>query len=495
VLNLASLLSGALPARVALLRAIFPLEFLRLSRSLTLLIGYALVLSSINIYKRKRLAFVVVGVLSAFSIVFHLTKGIDYEEAAFSLVLLGLLVATRDEFVVRSGPPDWRSAVVRLGVSAAVVLGYGAAGFWITPGTSHRRWFLDSLDLLITTTALYTGYTLFRPALYRLRTVPHERARGAEILERHGRAALDYFKIWPDKSMFFSPSRESFLAYRVAGGFAVVLGDPVGPEAEIDTVLQEFTAFCDRSDWRMALYQTLPDFLPIYHCQGFRRLKIGDDAIVNLRAFGLEGAARKDLRHPVRRLESHGVTTVLHEPPLPDRLVDDLRSVSDDWLRIPGRRERRFTLGCFDAGYVRSTPVFTAVDAAGRVLAFANVVRSYRRGEATIDLMRRRAGAPNGIMDYLLVKLLLLDKERGYERFNLGMAPMAGFSGDERASPEERAVHAFVQQLNFFFSYKGLRAYKAKFTSTWEPRYVMFRHVLDLPRLAVALARVSERPA
>jgi phosphatidylglycerol lysyltransferase len=84
-----------------------------------------------------------------------------------------------------------------------------------------------------------------------------------------------------------------------------------------------------------------------------------------------------------------------------------------------------------------------------------------------------------------------LSKAKGVERFNLGLAPMSGFQEKEEASPQERAVHTFFQQLNFLFSYKGLRAYKAKFASFWEPRYVVYRNVLELPRLALALGKVS----
>ena len=97
-----------------------------------------------------------------------------------------------------------------------------------------------------------------------------------------------------------------------------------------------------------------------------------------------------------------------------------------------------------------------------------NIVPSYRPGEATIDLMRRRSEAPNGIMDYIFAKLLLHNKEMGFERFTLGMAPMDGFHHGEQASPEERAIHAFFQHLNFLFSFKGLLTYKAKFATSWE---------------------------
>jgi hypothetical protein len=49
MLNLYSVMGPPLPYRRALLREVFPLEFLRFSRFLTLLIGFALVISSIDI--------------------------------------------------------------------------------------------------------------------------------------------------------------------------------------------------------------------------------------------------------------------------------------------------------------------------------------------------------------------------------------------------------------------------------------------------------------
>jgi phosphatidylglycerol lysyltransferase len=146
----------------------------------------------------------------------------------------------------------------------------------------------------------------------------------------------------------------------------------------------------------------------------------------------------------------------------------------------------------FEPNYIRSTPLFTAADGDGKILAFVNIIPSYRKGEATVDLMRHRLEVPNGIMDYLFVRLFLFDKERGFERFSLGMAPMAGFREKEEASAEERAIHYFFQRLNFLFSYAGLRQYKAKFASFWEPRYAVYRNTLDLPKLAMALSTISE---
>jgi phosphatidylglycerol lysyltransferase len=187
-----------------------------------------------------------------------------------------------------------------------------------------------------------------------------------------------------------------------------------------------------------------------------------------------------------------GISFVEHEPPIRSGVMQQLRQVSDEWLKIPGRRERTFTLGYFEEKYVAATPVFAAVDSGGAILGFVNLTAVSNSSEASVDLMRRTTDSPNGVMEYLFVKTFLWAKEHGYKKFNLGMAPMAGFQKQERALPQERAIHSFFQQLNFLFSFRGLRAYKSKFATGWEPRYLIYERTMDLPKIALALRRVSE---
>jgi phosphatidylglycerol lysyltransferase len=522
IINIQSVIGPGLHAREVLLRRIFPLEFLHLSRSLTLFAGFALVILSLNVYRRKKRAFRLSVLLAGCSILFHLTKGLDYEEAAFALALMVLLLLMRHSFTVESNVPHWRDTLPRVGLAAAVALVYGVAGFWvlepkefgvnltlidsirstllflslaadpqIAPHTAYARWFVNSLYLVTIIGVVYVGFALFRPVVYRYATHARGLAQAQATVQKYGRSAQDFFKTRPDKSLFFSLSHRSFLSYSVGANFALVLADPVGPADDIEACIREFAAYCRNNDWGLAFYQALPDFLPVYARLGFKRLKIGDEAIVDLTAFCRAGKGAKDFRRK-RKLEQDGVHAQLQQPPIPDEILEQMRHVSDEWLGIPGRRERQFTLGWFDRDYLRQTPIFTVFDAENKMLAFANLVPSYCKGEATIDLMRRRTSAPNGVMDYLFVKLFEFTKDQGFERFNLGLAPMAGFREKEEARPEERAVHAFFQHLNFLFSYKGLRDYKAKFASSWEPRYAVYRHVLDLPRLAIALGKVSE---
>jgi phosphatidylglycerol lysyltransferase len=361
----------------------------------------------------------------------------------------------------------------------------------LLPRTQYGQGFLHSLYLITLTASVYSGLALFRPMLYRFHIVPRERAMARKIVQHYARTPLDLFKLWPDKSYFFSPSQRCVIAYRVANNTAVALGDPVGPKAEIGATAREFVEMCCKNGWAVAFYQTLPDFLPMYRRLGLKRLKIGDDAMVDLPHFSLQGKSKRELRSKVRQLEAMGIHSREFQPPVPDDIIAQLKAVSDQWLRIPGRRERSFTLGQFDPDYLRSKPVLVVVDSVGTVLAFINLI-SVGRSEITGDLMRRRTDAPNGTMDYLFIKLFQYARERGYARVSLGMAPMTGFQKSEEATMEERAIHGLFQKLDFLFSFRGLYRYKAKFATSWEPRYLVYGNVLELPRTALALRRLSE---
>jgi phosphatidylglycerol lysyltransferase len=520
--NLCSALNPPPPARQRFLLDLPPLEFQHFPRSIALLIGLALVVSAVNIQKRRRRAFQIVFILSLASAFIHLLDGPDYARAAWSPPLAGLLLFARRSFTIRSRRPEWRLIAARIGAAALAAFCYSVVGFWLlderefgidfgwldslwrttlyltfvgdaslVPHTRDAAWFLDSLYALSSAVIVYAIFALYRPVVYRFHTLPQERLRAKEILSLHGRASLDFFKLWPDKSYFFNSCGDCFIAYSVGANFAIALSDPVGPEEKIAATVAGFRQYCEDNGWGVAFYQTWPDFLPIYRRLGFKKLKIGDTAVVNLADFNFEGRAMRYFRQKVRQLEHGGVRIRHYDAPISDETLGKLKEVSDGWMKIPGRRERAFSLGRFESGYLRSTPVVTAEDAEGRVLAFVNRIPSYREGEATVDLMRHRADAPNGVMDYLFVKLMLRCKEQGFTRFNLGMAPMAGFRETEEASAAERATHLFFQRLNFLFSFGGLKRYKAKFATDWEPRYAIYRHAVDLPMLGIALSKVS----
>jgi phosphatidylglycerol lysyltransferase len=353
--------------------------------------------------------------------------------------------------------------------------------------------FLESLDVIGLLAGLFAVFSLFRPVAYRLRTLPHQRATMKGILEQYGGTSLDYFKLWPDKSYFFSRDNSVGIAYRTVGGIALALGDPAGAPEELEDTAGAFVRYCSDNGWAIAFHQVQPELLPMYGRLGLEVLKIGEEAVVDLERFPETVKKHKHLRHTRNQFEKDGYKLIRHLPPHDPALLDQVEEVSREWLQIPGRHERSFSLGYFDRSYLNQTTLALVYDATGRLVAFANEVPSYRPGEATIDLMRHRLEAPNGTMDYLFTALMLSLKEQGYRTFNMGMAAYSGVGDEPGASLEERAAHELAEHATHFFSYKGMRDYKGKFEPIWEDRFLIYQGgPFGLTRTAVALMRATD---
>jgi phosphatidylglycerol lysyltransferase len=323
-----------------------------------------------------------------------------------------------------------------------------------------------------------------------VRVRPEELA-ARKIVEQYARTSLDALKLWPPKSYFFSRSGRCVIAYAVANNVAISLGDPVGPETEIEATTQKFLELCKDKRWSVAFYRTSVNFLPIYESLRLQKMKIGEDAIVNVSEFSLEGRSKRDIRSKARHYRQLGIEVVEYPPPLSPRILSELNVVEEQWLKAPGRRERTFAVGHFDKDYLRSTPVLAVVDRNQKILAFINVI-STDQNEIAGDLIRRGGDAPNGIMDYLLLNLIHYACDRGYRRVSLGLAPMTGFKMGEPTTFEERAINGILRKFNFLFHFRSLYQYKAKFATSWEPRYLVYENLLRLPRMARALVHLSE---
>lgn len=507
-----------------LLNTALPFGIHRWSRTLTLVFGFILIYLSFHLLQRRRVAWVATSGIALLSVTAHLGRGQAWHTALIPIMMLVVLLFTRDKFTVRSELRSVERGIGLLIASVVIAVLYGTAGFWLletrdfglnfhaldalertlrefllvgnsdlAPRTHQARWFLDSLRIFGLVAGVTGVYSLFRPLVYRYHTLPQERSLAQQILDRHGRSPLDYFKLWPDKSYFFSDDEHCVIAYRVAVNVAISLGDPVGPDDELEAVTRAFLRWCHDNGWHVAFHQTLPDLLPMYHRLGLHSLKIGEEGIVNLEHFVTSTAKNKQFRHISSKFQREGYTCVRYLPPHPSTLLDDVEAVSNEWLSLPGRRERTFTLGQFDRAYVNETPLFTLTEPGGRLVAFVNEIPAYPAGFATIDMMRHRVQIPNGAMDFLFLRLMQRLKEEGFHAFSLGLAPFSGVGDEPGATLEERAIHQLFEHLNRFFSYKGLRSYKEKFEPQWTDSFIVYQGgVPGLIRAGLALQRVSE---
>ncbi|HEY9830589.1 MAG TPA: phosphatidylglycerol lysyltransferase domain-containing protein [Stenomitos sp.] len=523
VVNLLSAVTLSEWGRVKWLKGIFPFEVREGGHLFAALTGFFLLMLASNLLRRKRIAWLLTMGLLIVSIISHLLKGLDWEESLLCLVLLIQLLLMRDRFTAQSDRPSIAQGFRILIWALLFTLAYGTAGFFfvdlrhydynftltdalyqtlamfftednagLVPKTRYGRFFADSIYLVGGVTLSYALFMLLRPVLLRGEpATPEERQRAKEIVEQYGRSSLAALTLLKDKAYYFSPSGRSVIAYVPKGRGAIALGDPIGPEDDRKEVIIGFQQFCQRNDWHPAFYQTLPDDLELYRSLGFRTIQIGEEAIIDLKTFTLQGKAAKDMRAALNRMKKLGHEVKFYQPPISDQLLQELKPVSDEWLKMTQGSEKQFSLGWFYEDYLRDCEIAVVQAADGQISAFANVIPEYQLNEITIDLMRRRAEVEQGTMDFLFTSMFQYFKERGYDRFNLGLSALSGV-GEKPQSPRlEKALHYLYEHLNQFYNFKGLHAFKEKFKPEWEPRFFIYPRRVALPEVVMALIRAD----
>jgi phosphatidylglycerol lysyltransferase len=523
IMGVVNVISGVLPAlaeRMALLSHFSPLAVRRGGHLTSVLAGFALILLANGLWRRKQAALWATLAILVLSVVAHLIKGLDYEEATLA-ALLGLYLWTqRAHFHALSDAPSFWQGVRVLIAALLFTLAYGVTGFYLLdrhfsvnfsldaavrqtvimftqfydpglqPITGFGRYFANSIYLVGAATGVYALFMLLRPVLIRRPASRDEVQRATAIVTAHGRSSLARFALLPDKLYYFSPGG-SLVAFVPKGRIALALGDPIGPSGDVEATIAGFADHCRRHDWQPAFFQTLPDYLDHYRSAGLEVLCLGYEGIVDVTNFSLAGGANKPLRTPVNRLTRLGYTSQVYEPPLAAPLIEELRSISDEWLATMHGSERRFSVGWFLDEYIRTSPVVAIHSPERSIVAFANLVCEYQQNEIALDLMRRRHPVENGVMEFLFVALLQWARERGYATVNLGMSALYGVGEDTHDPPPERALHFIYEHVNQFYNFKGLHEFKEKFHPTWSPRYLVYPGPASLIGVAVALERAS----
>jgi phosphatidylglycerol lysyltransferase len=272
--------------------------------------------------------------------------------------------------------------------------------------------------------------------------------------------------------------------YQIAGHSWVALGDPVGSKDGAEELVWRLREISDHHGGDTVFYQVGPERLALYADLGLAALKIGEEARVPLAEFSLEGPTRADLRQSHRRAQREGVSFEVVPPSGVAALLPTLQRISDAWLAAKSTGEKRFSVGAFSTEYLQQFPL-AVVRAAGVPVAFANLWTTDTKAELSVDLMRFGTDAPRGSMDFLFTELMLWGRAQGFHWFNLGMAPLSGLESHPLAPAWHRVGNFVFRQGEHFYNFEGLRRYKGKFDPQWEPRYLVARGGLALPRVLI----------
>jgi phosphatidylglycerol lysyltransferase len=527
LVSLVTFLSGAWSITSILLTRVrgrgqnlLPFGELHLSRTLTLVLGFVLVYLSLHLFQRRRVARWVAVFAVGLEITAHVFYLHTWYTAVPQIATFALLLIFHKRFSVRSESRNiWLGVFLLIG-SLFIALLYGTIGFWmldkrdfgitfslqnglvrslrqflllgnadITIVSRQARWFLQSLDIIGVVAGSFALYSLFRPIVYSIVERPQEHARAMAILKKYGKSTFDYFKVWQDKSYFFSPTRESFISYRTVGSVAFCLADPVGPAEDREAVIRAFLNWSTKNGWLAVVM--MPDDTSIYTQHGLALLKVGEEAIVDLDRFATKTFGAKYFRYVRRKFEGEGYQVQQIKPPISNLVLNEVENVSRKWLTLPHHREYGFLQGRFDRSYLEKCTLYVLREADGTMVAFVNEVPSYHLGEANFDMMRHIPGLHWGTMDYLFAQMMVSMKNEGYRTFNFGVAPFVGIGNRPNATLTEKTVNQLFERLDWFVHSKGIKQYKVKFDPEWRDSFVAYQGgPIGLLRIGLAINRI-----
>ena len=496
--------------------------------------GALAVFMAVMLRRRKRAAWlfnvvlvclyaaVVVLLMAFFSEVRH--HWFNWISMAFTLLLLAALLVGRREFHARgdrSNPGVALVALVGGGVVGVLIgtalvsatnTGTGSTLWGRTSYTLLRlytlaptddqnrgilppRWVDVAINVMSVLIFLLVLYALFRAPKGREYLAPADEARLRELLDRHGaRDSLGYFALRRDKSVVFSPSGKAAVTYRVVGGVSLASGDPIGDVEAWPGAIELWREQAQRQAWVPAVMGASEEGGTVYARHGLNALELGDEAIIEIPEFTLEGRAMRGVRQAHKKIGRAGYTVrVRRHADIPDGEMDTLLQRADHWR--DGETERGFSmalgrLGDPDDG---QCVMLECHDGEGELRALLSFVPWGRDG-LSLDLMRRDRDSDNGLLEFMVIELIGQADSVGIVRVSLNFAMFRSvFERGSKlgAGPVLRVWRSVLMFFSRWWQIESLYRANAKYRPIWEPRYLLFERSSDLPRIGLASARAE----
>lgn len=494
------LFSGSLPAdasRITFLKAVMPLAFLETSHMINSAVGVAMLIVARGLFQRIKAAFQLTLALLLVGVIVSLGKGLDFEESLVLIIAFAVLWVCRQEFYRPGAFIDLRFsrgwilstslvlfATLGIGLFVYQNIEYRDALWWRFAFDANAPRMLRGLLSALIVAAAFGLYQLTRAAPIAPQLASDEELEKAKCIIGNTKYASANIVLLGDKRLLFHPANDAFIMYQISGNSWVALGDPVGNSKHFEELVWQFREISHRHGGICSFYQVKKDNLTLYVDLGLSLSKLGEEGWVSLTDFTIEGSRHAELR----QARNKGLRTGMSFEVIPAshflNEADKLKTISDNWLQQKSAGEKSFSLGSFNTKYLSHFD-YIVIKFEGEDVAFANLFCSKDRSEFTIDLMRYSEKAPKGVMDYLFVELLLWGKAEGYQRFSLGIAPLAGLENHPLATFWHKVGNQVFRFGDNFYNFEGLRNYKEKFHPEWEPIYLASPGGLILPKVLI----------
>lgn len=481
------LFSEALPPQIEGMRVVetlVPLSLIEYSSLLSSIIGVMLLILANGLWKRVDGAYMLSMIVLLLGSIFSILKGLNYIESAILFSIFLLLLPQRKHFYRKSSLLNQSFSRDNIIAIAVVVLSFIWLGLfahepmeyseellWQFGTNMYVSRFFRSIVGISIILAVFGVMRLLSGSSKDLKLPNNHEINTVKEIIRESTDTNGNLALLEDKYVLFDEQKTSFLAYGISGKSWVCMGDPIGNCKNIKEMIWDFHEMTNLHQGWTVFYEVSEKYIPYYLDIGLTLIKIGEEARVQLSEFSLEGSAGKDFRYSVKRMEKDGFHfEVMQSEDIPAH-AQELKRISDAWLEIKNTKEKSFSMGSFKKEYLANFPL-AIIKKGDQIAAFANIWVTADKEEMAIDLMRYDPNISNSTMEYLFTKLMLWGKEKGFNYFSLGMSPLSGLENRTLAPLWNKIGSTIFTHGDYFYNFKGLRAYKEKFNPIWEPRYI-----------------------
>ncbi|MER7274569.1 bifunctional lysylphosphatidylglycerol synthetase/lysine--tRNA ligase LysX [Dactylosporangium sp. NPDC000244] len=309
------------------------------------------------------------------------------------------------------------------------------------------------------------------------------------LLDSGERDSLGYFGTRRDKSVVFSPDGRAAITYRVVASVSLASADPIGHAASWPAAIEAWLAEARRYAWFPAVLSASEAGAGAYVAAGLKALSIGDEAILNVADFSLEGRTMRPVRQAVTRVRRAGYAAeVRRHGELDPATVADVARLAESWLGDAPERGFSMALGRLGDPSDERCVMVVARDAEGRIRGLLSFVPWGANG-LSLDLMRADRTAENGVNEFMIAGLVEACRELRVRQISLNFAMFrAVFSSAERvgAGPVVRLTDTALSVASRFWQLESLYRANAKYRPVWLPRFLCYDSSLTLTRAAIA---------
>ena len=496
--------------------------------STALFTSLVLILVASGLRRRKRRAWTIAVIVLAFNL---LSDFFRYHYHPLQIipnaVLLVILLIVRNEFYAISDPatkfqPLYAFAILlSFTIISAIMMLYFRHGHDIVGNPSFKNIFLtviegmvgisgpiefvnqrasDAVEFSLAALGIFTIVLPLFLYFRRVKPLPKMSDEDIEIVRkliRHDvdQDSLGYFATRRDKSVIWAPNKKAGIAYRVEAGVMLASGDPFGEYSLWPAAIDAFLEQAKLHAWTPAVMGASDRGGEVWvEHAGMTAFDIGDEAIIKVKDFTLEGRPMANVRQMVNRIGRKGYvakTTKWSDLDLSIRV--ELRGLAKKWRY--GTPERGFSMSMDRFGEdIDGETVITIATLGDEIKGLLYFVPWSNDG-ISLDRMQRERGTDPGVNELLIVQTVEWARENKIESISLNFAAFRSlFERADKisAGPITRGSRNLIRFFSNFFQVESLYRFNAKFDPEWQTRYLVYPKATDIAKIGWAAIKAEQ---